>query len=292
MTSLDPSLPFLLAITLFTAIASIFALKLLSPILISYFQNSKELQDPQIVEVIHKRLAQAGLPILRVDQWEDGARKSANAMVVGLIHVPRFFRARLLLSESVVKDFDKDELDAILAHEISHFRLNHLSKRVWTPFATYLTIILLGVMAVAPFGTAKGLATLYTIAVVVFAYLVAFTVLLPKLVYAQELDADWFAVNHFGIDRDLYLKTLDKMLSYNEPSKRSSAYSSHPSNSERKENLWTGAGLKNPPHEKHLIRNLGSSAVIATTAVLAIGLLISGLQSRPEREPAAIKKNH
>lgn len=291
MVTLDLSLTSLLAVAVLGAISSVFILKLISPILISSFQDSRELKDPAILKIIQERLDHAGLPLLRVDRWSEGPRKSANAMVVGLIGVPRFFRARILLSESVINDFNRNELDAILAHEISHFRLNHLSKRVWTPFIIYLSIIFSGVMGLAPFVSSTRLAVFLTIVIVAIAYILSFSILLRHLVRSQELDADWMAVHHFGINLDLYLNTLDKMSKYNDRATKVDSQSSHPTNSERKENLLREVGLKSPPHEKRFIKQVGTSTATAMILIFLSSVLISSLRPTPSRQPAAAQKS-
>jgi Zn-dependent protease with chaperone function len=259
------------------AVAGIYVLKLLSPLLLASAQKSQTLTDLGLLARIHKRLARSGLPALQVEIWpaENDARD--NAMVVGMISAPRFFRARIFISSSLLKNYSAEELDCVMAHEVAHFQMNHLSKRIWIPFSFYTLIVFGGTLA-----TREHLLVVLPLALL--GYVLAFSVLLRRLVRAQELDADWMAVQYFNVDRELYFRTLSKMESPH------TVNISHPSVSERRDRV-TAASVTAPPFELEVFK-----AWIGPVTGLILVIALSGYffhrdPSQTSREPATQTKD-
>jgi STE24 endopeptidase len=136
--------------------------------------------------------------VKQVDQSRQTNRVSAN--VSGI-----FGSTRIALNDNLLKRADTDAVEAVMAHEIGHYVLNHM----WKTLAYFALIFLLGfVLANAAFnalarrrGAAWGIRgiddyagfpLLYAIGMVL---IFLATPLFYKLTYTQEVEADLFAIN-------------------------------------------------------------------------------------------------
>jgi len=71
--------------------------------------------------------ARAGVPVLGVFEWGLGEKTSrANAALVGIGRT-----RRIIVSDTVLKDYSDDEVEVILAHELSH----HVHHDIWSGLA-------------------------------------------------------------------------------------------------------------------------------------------------------------
>ena len=78
----------------------------------------------------------------------DGSRRSAH----GNAYFTGFGRARrIVFFDTLLSRLDEDEIEAVLAHELGHFRLKHIRKRILLGMATSLAgLWLLGLLARQP----------------------------------------------------------------------------------------------------------------------------------------------
>jgi STE24 endopeptidase len=96
----------------------------------------------------------AGVAVLGAFEWGLGAKTTrANAALVGLGRT-----RRILLSDTLLKDFTDDEIEVILAHEIGH----HVHRDIWSALAVESVTLLLSLLAahvvVGRFGAVFGIA--------------------------------------------------------------------------------------------------------------------------------------
>lgn len=270
-------------LTIGLVILGIFSLKLLSPRTFAWVHGTKELQDPDLLALIHHRFEQAKLPKLRVDVWPIQHMKVANALVIGVVHAPRFFQGRIVLTDSLLKDFSHTEIDAIITHEISHFLQKHLSKRIWISlFLVYgaMACVFVSMLLRKHLHTFAEVPHVSQISMIIFlsaSYVLAliyFAFVQPrKIVYNQELDADWMAIHHFGVHESLYFDTLDKLVTYSGESTKKqnplaflTVATAHPTNTERRRLVKEASHYNAAPFEraslKRLLKNSGTVALI------------------------------
>ncbi|MFP6808283.1 MAG: M48 family metallopeptidase [Pseudomonadales bacterium] len=135
--------------------------------------------------------------VKQVDQSRQTNRVSAN--VSGI-----FGSTRIALNDNLLKRADPDAVEAVMAHEIGHYVLNHL----WKTMAYFALIFLLGfALTNAAFSAVArrraswgirgiddyaGFPLLYAIGMVL---LFLATPLFYKLTYIHEAEADLFAIN-------------------------------------------------------------------------------------------------
>jgi STE24 endopeptidase len=131
----------------------------------------------------------------------DGSRRSAhgNAYFTGIGR-----NKRIVFFDTLLARVNADEIEAVLAHELGHFRLHHVRQRLWlSAFSILAGLALLGWLARQPgFYTALGVPVsspstallLFLLTVPVFAFFV-----IPLESWwsrRQERAADDFAIKH------------------------------------------------------------------------------------------------
>jgi STE24 endopeptidase len=181
----------------------------------------------------------------------DGSRRSAH----GNAYFTGFDKARrIVFFDTLLAQLDENEIEAVLAHELGHFKLRHLQRRLLTlSGGSLLGLALLGWLSeqawfFAGLGTAPDRAVIDATALVLFMLVapVFFFLLGPLSHYFSRRDefaADAFAVQH--ADRAALIAALTKLYRDNAAPLSSdplysAAHDSHPPASERIARLSTG----------------------------------------------------
>lgn len=108
--------------------AGMIAIAHLAPVvLMPLFVRMKPLDRPELFDRLAALSARAGIPVVGVFEWELGARTSkANAALTGFGST-----RRILLSDTLLASYSDDEIEVILAHEMSH----HVHHDLWSAVA-------------------------------------------------------------------------------------------------------------------------------------------------------------
>jgi STE24 endopeptidase len=103
-------------------------LAFLAPVLLfPLFFRLRPLQHEALVERLVSLARRAGAPVLGVYEWHLGERtRAANAALVGLAGT-----RRILVSDTLLSAYSEDEIEVILAHELSH----HVHGDLWKALA-------------------------------------------------------------------------------------------------------------------------------------------------------------
>jgi STE24 endopeptidase len=95
--------------------------------LMPMFYRFKPLDRDALRERLLTLSKRAGLPVLGAFEWGLGEKTTrANAALVGAGRT-----RRILVSDTLLKDYSEDEIEVILAHELSH----HVHHDIWTSLA-------------------------------------------------------------------------------------------------------------------------------------------------------------
>lgn len=163
------------------------------------FNKFSPLQDLELKARIEALLQRAGFKSQGVFVM-DGSRRSShgNAYFTG-------FGAgkRIVFFDTLLGQLDHAEIEAVLAHELGHFKRRHIAKRIALAFALSLGFLfLLGQLLDAPwFYAGLGVSTPSTaMALILFftavpAFTFPFTPLSSSLSRRHEYEADEFAAN-------------------------------------------------------------------------------------------------
>ena len=131
----------------------------------------------------------------------DGSRRSAhgNAYFTGLGRAKR-----IVFFDTLLEQLDDEQLEAVLAHELGHFRLHHIRRMLWLQAALSLgALALLGWLSAQPwFYQALGVSRPSPAMALILFLLVSpvfgvfFSPLLAQLSRRHEFEADAFAARH------------------------------------------------------------------------------------------------
>ncbi|HKK01285.1 MAG TPA: M48 family metallopeptidase, partial [Desulfuromonadales bacterium] len=110
----------------FFAVVSIFLMYLSPYIIEPLFHKFTPVTEEGLEEKIRALLARAGLKVSRVQQV-DASRRSrhSNAYFTGIGRVKR-----IVLYDTLIEQLEEEELLAVLAHEVGHWKKGHILKRL------------------------------------------------------------------------------------------------------------------------------------------------------------------
>lgn len=118
------------------------------PVLIApLFNRFRPLEDGPLMQRVLGLLERTGFRAAGVFVM-DGSRRSAhgNAYFTGLGR-----HKRIVFFDTLLKGLEPAEIEAVLAHELGHFKLHHVRKRLAAGVAlNFVALALLGVLAKAP----------------------------------------------------------------------------------------------------------------------------------------------
>ena len=174
---------------------------MLYPTLIApLFNQFTPLADIDLKTRIEALLARAGFTASGVFVM-DGSRRSShgNAYFTGLVR-----NKRIVFFDTLLTQFSPEQIEAVLAHELGHFKHRHIVKRIALMFV--LSLAMLAVLAwlkqAAWFYAGLGVATpsdavaLALFFLVLPVFLFPFTPLMSLYSRKHEFEADAFAANH------------------------------------------------------------------------------------------------
>lgn len=223
---------------------------------------NREITEPEYLDVINKRLAQIGMPKMRV-KWIETDIK--NAFVVGL-KLLRFSNQTMFIGRSLRTMLTVEEFDAVIAHELAHVANRHIHKRVIELLKNFVSALVgfgtLMLLSLAFFhlyfgediNLYKASVTLVT-ALTCLGWLFFNYSLFFDTIRSHEYEADAFAVLNMGASFSALKSALEKLTQTEEmpeylrtktrrPQKKNAytqcfarIFSTHPELSERIESL-------------------------------------------------------
>ncbi len=121
------------------ALAGIALANLAPVVLMPLFYRFKPLERHELRDRLLKLSDRAGITVLGAFEWGLGSKTSrANAALVGLGRT-----RRILVSDTLLKDFSDDEIEVILAHEIAH----HVYYDIWSGLALESAVLAVSLLA-------------------------------------------------------------------------------------------------------------------------------------------------
>ena len=170
------------------------------------FNKFSPMQDPELKERVERLLARCGFKVKGL-MVMDGSRRSAhgNAYFTGFGNTKR-----IVFFDTLLKQLNPAEVEAVLAHELGHFKLRHILKRMaWSAGFSFAFFCLLGfLMRQDGFYSGLGVASQSpAMALLLFMFVIPpLTFLLQPVgaMYSRkhEFEADQYAAQHASA-RDL-----------------------------------------------------------------------------------------
>ncbi len=172
----------------------------LSPNLVTLFQKAESLKSPLRDEII-EFCKRNGVKISDVKVLRDLPEKFANAGVSGILHKYVF------LTDHLINKFSKEEILAVIAHEIGHVKEKHnLISGI------YVIAFFVIWIYVSKFVDLSKL-SLYSFMALWFAVILAFILIHGRIMVYLEYRADRYAAETVG--RELYIRALSKLAEIN-----------------------------------------------------------------------------
>ena len=214
-----------------------------------WFNQFRPLEDANLNVRIEQLLVRTGFKSKGIFVM-DGSKRSghANAYFTGLGK-----NKRIVFFDTLLKDMQPTEVEAVLAHELGHFKYQHILKQMLIQFGLTLTVLfILGLLISEP-AFYQGLGVQYAshaMALLLFllvlpVFTLPFTPLASFMSRKNEFEADCFAAQHTSAD-DL-IQALVKLYRNNATSLISDKwyslfYDSHPNAQERvtalRQSVW------------------------------------------------------
>lgn len=189
----------------------------LAPVVIMpLFHKFQPIDNPSLTEAVKAFVEKAGLKVVGVFQWSLGEKTNAgNAALTGLGKT-----RRIILSDTILKDYTRDEILAVLAHEVGHCKNRDMTRLIvagslLASGGFYLAHLFLQEL-VAKFGFA-GPDDIGSFPIFVFCLLVFSLVTMPiSNAYSRrrEYAADAYAVGTIGAAGSL-VSALEKLAAQN-----------------------------------------------------------------------------
>jgi len=170
------------------------------------FNRFSPMQDPELKERVERLMARCGFKVKGL-MVMDGSRRSThgNAYFTGF-----GISKRIVFFDTLLARLNAGEVEAVLAHELGHFKLRHVVKRMaWHAAASLATLWLLGWIMQQPWfyqglnvQTPSTAMALILFAIVLPQFTIALQPLGALLSRRHEFEADQFAATHASA-RDL-----------------------------------------------------------------------------------------
>ena len=164
------------------------------------FNKFTPMDNPAVKERVDSLLARCGFKVKGLMVMDGSMRSShGNAYFTGFGQ-----SKRIVFFDTLLARLNPTEVEAVLAHELGHFKLKHVVKRIaWTFAASFFFLWLLGAVMDKPwFYAGLNVATPSTAMALILFFLVIpnFTFLLQPLLalYSRkhEFEADHYAAQH------------------------------------------------------------------------------------------------
>lgn len=160
------------------------------------FNRFTPLEDPELRQRVERLLARCGFQVKGL-MVMDGSRRSTH----GNAYFTGFGAARrIVLFDTLLARLSPPEVEAVLAHEIGHWKLHHVAKRLaWLAGLSFALAWALGELARAPwFYTGLGVTTPSDAAA-----LILFAIVLPPFTLPLAPLAAWYS-RHHEFEADAY----------------------------------------------------------------------------------------
>jgi STE24 endopeptidase len=180
--------------TVFTIFISYIAPTVLMPV----FYQFEELEDSELSNRLRDLADKAGIDI--VGSYKMGAEEKTKKAVGGLTGMGS--TRRIILSDTLLDNYSKDEIETVIAHELGH----HVNNDVWKGIIRNSLMMLVGLFVVnisLPeisnfFGVEPGIASLPLFSVIIGIVFFIISPIENTISRIQERKADRFALELTG----------------------------------------------------------------------------------------------
>ena len=171
------------------------------PWIVTRLWKTGRIDDPQLDQKLMSICKHANIGVRQIKTWKTGYQM-ANAAVTGLLPGTRV----ILLSDLLLKQFEPEEVEAIVRHEAGHVRLKHLPLKMMFIVVPMLVLLIdrtsaTGVtsrLAEVLSNSGGALAGEYAAHLIAIGFAFYLLVVLRWLSHKMEFEADLFAATDLG----------------------------------------------------------------------------------------------
>lgn len=220
-----------------------------TPLFVRVWMPTQKMHASPIKQEIMGTFAAAGNPVHEVFLIDSDRFKSYNALVCGPKHGLGPFKRSVFITRNLFEVLEPEEIKAVMCHEASHFKLNHVFKRGCMSifaifvalFFAFLPISFISILMKVSVDQNYGILIISTLATVIVQLNFIF-----RVIRKQEFEADLEAIA-LGSTPSSLISALEKITDKNDMSKKKSDWISnfmfgnaHPDTEERVEAIRTG----------------------------------------------------
>lgn len=197
-------------------IISVVLAQFLPVVILPLFYKITPIENEEIKERVLKLSEAVGMKVENVYQFNMSKNtKKANAAFTGLGKTKR-----VLLGDTLLEEYTKDEIETVLAHEFGHYKYNHITKNLILgtvfSFLTYFLIAQLYSISLPWFGF-ENITTVAALPLLMLWGMLISVIQSPVTNYVSrkfEYQADEYAIEQTG-KPDAFINTLDKLTDQN-----------------------------------------------------------------------------
>lgn len=113
---------------------TLFMSRILPTLIVPLFYPMKPLLDDALRKRLMKLVKKMGLKVKNIYEIALSRKtKKANAAVIGIGK-----SKRVVLGDTLIKNFTEEEIEVVTAHELAHYRENHINKSIFFNFVIIL----------------------------------------------------------------------------------------------------------------------------------------------------------
>lgn len=205
-------LPFAIVIFLVSVVLA----RIVPVFILPLFYKLSPIEDEDLRNRIEALASDAGIKVQNVFSFDMSKNtKKANAAFTGIGK-----SKRILLGDTLLNNYSKDEIETVIAHELGHYKKKHIVKNIiiGTTFS-FLTLFLIAylyeiTLPVFDFGSIKDIAAIPLIALWGMIVGLILTPLSNILSRKYEFEADEYAVTVTG-KHEAFVNTLERLTDQN-----------------------------------------------------------------------------
>ncbi|NLT52205.1 MAG: M48 family metallopeptidase [Ignavibacteria bacterium] len=201
-------LPFAIILFLFSVVLA----QILPVLILPLFYKITPVENEDLKERILKLSADAGLKVENVFRFDMSKNtKKANAAFTGLGKTKR-----ILLGDTLLDNYDNDEIETVIAHELGHYKRKHIIKNILIGTASsFLTLFIIAYLYGISinwfrFNTITQIAAIPLISLWAMLIGIIQTPLSNMLSRKFEYEADEYAVKTTN-KKNSFISTLEKL---------------------------------------------------------------------------------
>jgi STE24 endopeptidase len=197
---------------LFWFFISIILAKFAPIVIVPLFYKYSHIKNPEIQKRISGLVAKAGFKVSGVYELNISKdTKKANAALLGLGR-----QKRIVLCDTLIKNFTDEEIESVMAHELGHHKMNHIWKLAITSgFFTFLAFFIANIFFIK-LSNILGYETLHSYESLILIAFILSVVNIPLLplqnAFSRRLErnADIFAFKLTG-NIDAFISTMKRI---------------------------------------------------------------------------------